>query len=245
MADTGPDFGPAAGGVGLQTDGLPRAQGRWDKLTIVNDCLISTANNTVTTADDGSDEWRVASNAFDRYVEELLYRGEWSFATLIYPQLERIGSSSEPGYGDVFAKPQNCLFLQNVWRADLAALVMPAILGAPSSQFDRAPPPLDYIVIGDQIHTTAELGACARYIPYPDGTSMAWSVGFVAALKLFIEAACYDGLNEDGAMSARRLQRAELAFKDAKALSDKEMPRRVVMRSPMMESRKRGARYFR
>lgn len=232
------DFGPVSNQAGAQTSGLPRASGKWDKQTICNRALIASANTPVTTPDDGSDEWRVASTAYDRHVPNLLRYETWAFATLISDPLQRLGDSLEPGYGDVFAKPDNCLFLDAVWRLDLAALVWKSVLGIPSDRQDTNPPPLDYAIVGDQIHTNADQGAVARYIPFPDETAQPWSVGFVEVLTLLIEAACFDALNEDFAQGAARMKRAQEALALESARNSQETPRRVAFRSGVLERRR-------
>ena len=131
------------------------AAGRYDKLSICNQALINTSSRPVVNAEDGTDEWTVASSAFDQWLDIRMDERTWNWATILSGPLQRTGDSCYPGYGDVFAKPTNCLFLANIWRADLASLIQPAWLGTPSREYDNLPPALDYKIIGDAIHTTA------------------------------------------------------------------------------------------
>lgn len=243
LASTTP--GQIVGSLGA-TVPQPASPGRWDKLTIINQALINTANNTVAIVDDGSDEWRAASSLFDQWLDTMLYRRDWKFATQISSLLARLGDSPFPGYGDVFAKPVDCLYLVNVWRQDLAALVLPALFGAPSEEYNTEPPPLDYAIIGAQIHTTAELGAICQYVPY-SSPQMPWSTGFVAALRLKIEAGLYRSLNEDFSEANRADKEGEAAMTEAAARDDGEEPRRVAFRSRLTErrrTRRYGAGYY-
>src|ERR1700744_1087503 len=105
---------------GIETGPVPaRTYDTSDKLTIINQALVNTGNNQVDVPDDGSDEWEVAASAYDQWVPLLLYRRDWKFATRII-ELTRIGESFYPGFRDVFDKPQDCMFLDNVYRTDLA-----------------------------------------------------------------------------------------------------------------------------
>lgn len=52
-----------------------------DKLTILNNALLATGNNTVNVLNDPSDEYRHANAAFDRAVRFLTARHTWPFAT--------------------------------------------------------------------------------------------------------------------------------------------------------------------
>ncbi|SDQ99859.1 hypothetical protein SAMN05519103_00355 [Rhizobiales bacterium GAS113] len=207
-----------------------------DKLTIINQALTNTSNNTVSVPDDGSDEWRVASSAYEEWVPVLLYRHDWKFGTR-FQTLSRVGNSQYPGFSDVYEKPGDCLYLQNVYRADLAAMVLPALAyGMPDD--DTRPPDLEYRLVQDQIHCVGPLGVIAIYTPFPVG-SQPWSVGFVASLRKFIEAGCLRGLNEDFAEATARMKEAEQAFELATSRSDGEEPRRVMFRSSILERRRR------
>jgi hypothetical protein len=207
-----------------------------DKLRIINEALVNTANNTVTVPDDASDEWRVASSAYEQEVATLLYRHDWKFATR-FQQLSRIGDSLYPGFKDVYEKPGDCLIVQTVYRADLAALVLPS-LGYGMPEEDTRPPDLEYRIVQDMIHCVGPMGVVAIYIPFPVG-AQPWSIGFVATLRLKIEAACLRGLNEDFPEAEARDKKAEDALKLARSRSDGEEPRRVMFRSSILERRRR------
>lgn len=259
------------------------AAGRWDKLKICNEALVNTGNLTVTDVNGGSDEWRVASSAFDQWLDVQMDERTWNWATVLSDPLQRIGDSRYPGFADVFRKPQNCLFLANVWRADLAALIQPAWLGVPSRDYDALPPALGYRIIGDAIHTTAtgslggndgpaqtagdflaptvsdpneflpdfagggtvpnvgvpagETSIVALYVPFPS-QGQPWSVGFVAALRLAVEATILFALNEDQAASMARWKMSEDALRRAASRDEQQEPRRVAFRSRLMERRR-------
>jgi hypothetical protein len=206
-----------------------------DKLTILNDCLIATGNNTVT-VEDGSAEWIVGSNAYDRAVAVVMSKHNWGFDTAL-EALSRVGDSTYPGYADVFEKPNDCLQIENVWATDQAANV-PQFSGFDASGEGARPPELDYRIIGDQIHTVAPNGATALYVKMPGATIPAREP-FMEALRRLMESYIFQGLNEDfqAAAAALKVSSAELA--DARQKSDSESPRRVPFRSNYMDARRR------
>lgn len=290
--DESADFGAAASTAatlptsGAAPLGTVPLSAQWTKIGIINEALINTANNTVSLPGDlNTDEWRVASPIYDQWLAITVYRRTWKFATRIIG-LDRVGDSPFPGYADVFAKPVDCLYLENCWRGDLAALIQPALFGTPSEQYDTMAPPLDYAVIGDQVHTTAQqqdltpgpagdfstdLGTdfsgdprgpiglagdfnddfsndfsnaaliYCQYIPFPT-QGQPFSVGFIAALRLKVEAGLFRGLNEDFSEANRADKQAEEALMEAAARNDSEEPRKVAFRSRLIE-RRRVPRY--
>ena len=146
----------------------------YDKLTVINAALIATGSNPVA-ADDGSPEWIMGSAAYDRALPLILDKGSWTSTNLT-----RLGASAYPGYSDIYQKPIDCLHVGNVWRTDLG------MLSFPSSGFDRQgmgtmPQPLDYKIIGDQIHCYGPNGVSCLYvaIPAPYGQSGTWPPGLV------------------------------------------------------------------
>jgi hypothetical protein len=207
----------------------------FDKLTIINNALIATGNEPVTT-DDGSAQWIAGSTAYDRALPSVLYKHNWPFQTALLA-LGRLGTSAYPGYTDIYAKPTDCLHLENVWRTDLAALVVPKPFGG--FYLDGSgvlPPPLDYKIIGDQIHCAGPYGVTALYVQV--AVSGNWPPGFVETLTREIESFIYQGLNEDidAAKMAKVAANTEMA--EARAKIDAESPRKVAFRSRFLERRK-------
>lgn len=239
--DYNPDYSPDFPAQPSAAASLP-ATGRWDKLSIINEALTNTSNDSVTVPDDGSDEWKVASSAYEQWLLILMADRNWKSVSRISTPLGRVGRSDFPGYCDVFAKPADCMHLMNVWRLDLARLVFPSsFFGTPSELYNTQPPALDYQIIGDQIHTVAQCGAVCQYVPFPN-TSQPWSTLFVAALRLTIEAACYRSLNEDYAEGNRAEKAAAAMLDRAAAREDSEEPRKVAFNSTMAR-RRRTPRY--
>ena len=209
----------------------------YDKLTIVNNALICSGNEPVT-GDDGSPQWTVASTAYDRALPLVMEKGGWTFQSGT-ANLVRVGASAYPGYTDIYAKPVDCLHIENVWRTDLAAYVFPRS-GFDESGQGAMPPKLDYKIIGNQIHAYAPNGLTCLYIqiPEPYGQSGTWPPGFAEAVTRQVEVYLLAGLNEDldAAKLAQTLLNTEI--QEARYRSDAEGPRRVGYRSRFMERRR-------
>lgn len=210
-----------------------------DKLTVINNALIATGNEPVTT-DDGSAQWMAASTAYDRMLPLVLYKHNWTFQTITL-NLARLGASTYPGYADIFQKPYDCLHLENVWRTDLAAN-MPQFSGFGVDGMGVMPPPLDYKIIGDQIHCVAPNGVTCLYVIDPAKHSnviLDVTPGILETLHREVESLLYQGLNEDkdGAVATKKLAADEIG--EARSKADSEMPRRVAFRSGFLEARRR------
>jgi hypothetical protein len=210
-----------------------------DKLSVINDCLLATGNSPVT-GDDGSASWIAASNAYDRMLPIVLYKHNWIFQTAT-ANLARIGTSTYPGYSDIYQKPFDCLHVENVWRTDLAIMI-PQVSQFGIGGMGAMPPQLDYKIIGDQVHCVAPNGASMLYVIDPTEHAdviLDVSAGILETLRREIESLLYQGLNEDqsAAVTTKKLAEAELA--EARAKSDTESPRRVAFRAAFTEKRRR------
>jgi hypothetical protein len=207
-----------------------------DKLKIINQALINTGNNPVNVADDTSDEWIAANNAFEQNVIYLLGKKDWNFATDTV-ELARLGDSNFPGYRDVYAKPADCIQFINAWRLDSQQRLEQWLSGYHHAMADVYPPSLTYKIIADNIHTVAPKGLRAYYSKFPTGAE-AWSTGFVACLRAKIEANLYRSLNEDGQMAGAWEKYAEDMLRDAISRNAEEEPARVMFKSRLQMIRR-------
>lgn len=188
------------------------------KLDIINSELLLTKNEPVAVEDDGSDEWLVASAAYDSALEHLLDEHDWKFATQI-EAINRIGDASDSDtYADEYARPQNALHI--VWLK---------IAGAYES---------DFRVVGNRVQINAPAGTTvlAKYVlqPEPD----AWNGLFGKAIRCLVRAGIYSGLNEDPGESRNCKQEAEIYLGRARARSDEEEPARARFTSRLLAARR-------
>ena len=231
------------------------------KLSIIQNALLLTGNNIPNT-DDGSVKWEVASSSYDRRLPEIMAGHDWKFLTKLssqdangnYISLTRVGNSNYPGFQDIYAKPADCLQLIYVFNIEQAVLIVP------TTSFDTTRdgirlPAFDWLIIGDQIHCTANSGVGCKYVGFPSPTAQAsgsaslggsgaagggipWSVLFVEALTQFVEADCIEGINEDWDRASSKRKQAEMSLQRARSRNDNEEPRRVMIRSGMKEARR-------
>lgn len=189
-----------------------------DKLSIINVALSLTGNNEVHVEEDGSEEWRVGSAAYESAVKYLLGGHDWKFGTAI-ATLTRTGDSDDENYEDAFAKPADALGL--VWvKLDNYAV--------------------DWRVLGNKVLATAGTSGVikAKYVLQPDPDEM--PPLFVEALNCLVKAGIYEGLNEDPVEARHQRGEAEGKIALARSRGDREGSKRPVFKSRIL-SRRRGA----
>lgn len=206
----------------------------YDKLTIINNALLATGNNAVQVEDDGSPEWTAANNAYERYFPVVLKRGNWKFTSEI-AELTRLGTSTFPGFTDIYEKPADCIHLQSVWDTETATNIRAVPLNLMPRE-GTYPPSLAYRIIGDQVHCAAPDGVSAMFIKTPAEGD--WPPDFVEALTLEIESTLHRGLNEDPDSAKLAKQLAMKEVDEARARGDQEEPRRVAFKSRMVRARR-------
>jgi hypothetical protein len=186
-----------------------------DKLSILNAALALTGNNEVHEEEDGSEEWRVPSAAYEEGLKYLLGQHDWKFGTQIYT-LSRVGDSDDENFTDAYAKPVNALGLAWV-RID----------GYPA----------DYRVVGNRILVDAASGVKAMVVLRPDPGEM--PPLFLTALNCLVKAGCYEGLNEDPTEARNLRKEAEGYLQLAKTRGTSEGSVRPAFQSRML-ARRRG-----
>jgi hypothetical protein len=205
------------------------------KLDIINDAMLATANSPFNVIDDGSDEWVAASNFYDRALRETLVQHDWKFS-LALAAMTRTGTSSYPGFQDIYQPPADCLQLRACYDQRVAALIQPLDTWTISKEGVNLPP-MDFRIIGGQVHCIAPLGAGCLYLQNTtDATPL--SVGFVAAVTRATEQYIYQGFNEDPAAAAGMEKKVHDKLQDARRQDDSQEPRRIMLRSPMLEKRR-------
>jgi hypothetical protein len=186
-----------------------------DKLSIINDVLSETGNNLVAVADDGSDEWNVASPAYDKAVENTLEARNWNFDTAV-ATLVRVGASPDDLFNDAMAMPSPILHLIWVRVNDV---------------------PADYLIINDQICLSLRgFTATAKYIVDSQSTA-AWPPLFAEIIRRWVLAAVYRGLHEDPAEANNQEKAAMFALTQASTRVAQEDPKRATFNSRAKTSR--------
>ena len=186
-----------------------------DKLSIINDVLAETGNNLVAVADDGSDEWTVASPAYDKAVENCLQARNWNFDTAI-ATLVRVGASPDDLFNDAMAMPGNTLHLIWVRVNDV---------------------PADYRIIGNQICLNLNnFIATAKYLVDTQVTG-AWPPDFAETIRRWVMAAVYRGLHEDPQSADIQEKAGMLALTIASTRAAQQDPKRATFNSRAITAR--------
>jgi hypothetical protein len=186
-----------------------------DKLSIIQEALGLTGNIVPNVADDGSDEWALASLAYETAVDGLIEAHNWNFATLIVT-LVRAGTSPDIMFTDAYNKP-----------ADSMAVVWIRVNDVP----------VDYKIINNQICINSLSGTVTlKYVRQPDPGS--WPPMFVDCVRTATMAGIYRGLNEDMGAANAMDQRAMHLLQDARTRTDQEQGKRALFNSRLRAARR-------
>jgi hypothetical protein len=199
-----------------------------DKLSIINDVLAETGNNRIAVADDGSDEWTVASPVYDKAVDNTLQARNWLFLKTV-TTLVRAGNSPDESYTDAMAIPANCLHV--VW--------VRLTIGTNQQM------PVDYKImsLGDGNATPViclnlnNYNAQAMYLVDSQLTGN-WPPLFAEVIRFWVRAGIYRGLHEDPATADKEEQKALMALSQAATRSDQNNPKRRTFNSPAISARR-------
>lgn len=188
-----------------------------DKLAIVNNALAETGNNLCQEAD-GSEEWNVASRAYDRALPVMISAHPFNWATTI-ETLSAAESNPSERFEYAYRIPLNALHIRTVYVGGIAL--------AGSS----------YEIIDRTIATSSD-SIEVLYVRRPPEDQ--WPPLFNEALTLRVEAGILRGLNEDFDEATRRQGLAMAMLHEAKNAADQQAPGRTILKS-RMAARRRGA----
>lgn len=191
-----------------------------DKLTILNNALLATGNNTINVLNDPSDEYRVANQSFERWLRFLTARHTWPFASTIelLVRVPDADNKSRKFIQNGFRLPQNTLHVKEVFYCET--------------------PLTDYEIIGDILSCRLPDSIYANVVtqtPYSEEKlhPMAEEI-----LTLYVEAGCLRGLNEDANGGDKREARAEGLLEEARPHVDQQNPARNLYKSKIAAARR-------
>lgn len=189
---------------------------------MVNAALSLCGDNQCNTPEDGSDEWTVASAAYETAIEYMLESHDWKGITA-FATLARTGASEDPVFTDAYAKPAECIHLMAVTVSDV---------------------PVAYRIVGNQIVVNASDTGSAVTVKakFVSTTKSALEDGrltrtFMVALQAFVRAGIYGGLHEDQAGERNFTAQAMNILAQAKTRSDQEQPKRAMFNSRLRMAR--------
>lgn len=194
-----------------------------DKLGLVNAALSLCGDNLCNTPEDGSDEWNVASPAYEMAIEYMFEAHDWKGLTKV-ATLARTGTSQDPLFTDTYARPAACVHLIWVKLGDL---------------------PVEYQILGNQVvlnaSDTGAAGPVTAKFVRSDDTLENVTRTFMVSLMCFVRAGIYGGLHEDPATERAYTAQARAILAEAKTRSDQEQPKRAMFNSRLRLAR-RGIR---
>lgn len=182
------------------------------KLDVINDALGLTCNTLCNVEDDGSDEWTVASLAYEAAITYMIESGNWKFSTVVAVLASTGVAPTDPLFDTAYAKPPALLHL--IWVRINDA-------------------PVTYQILTNQIVmnvTAAGFSATnpgvvtAKYVtqPTPDQVTPT----FMMALRSFVMSGIYRGLHEDNGEAEKLWMAGEAFLRKAMSRSDQEAPKR-------------------
>lgn len=189
-----------------------------DKLTIINNALSETGNNTVNVLNDPSDEYQVANRSFDRWVKFLASRHSWPFA-MTTELLVRVPDEDNPSrvYSkNGFRLPQNTLHVKEVYYRTLFLT--------------------DYEIMGTVLSCNYDSEIYAAVVKMPPDQQ--WHPMAEEVLTRYVEAGCLRGLNEDFSEATKRENSAEALLMDARSHTDQQNPARNMYKSSIRTARR-------
>lgn len=191
---------------------------RMDKLTIINNALLTTGNNRINVLNDPSDEYQVANTAFDRAVRFLTARHTWPFAMTneLLVRVPDADNKSRRFSKNGFLLPPNTLHVKEVYR-DTSPLTDYEIMGTVLSC------PYDSEIYASVVKAAPE----ALWHPMAE-----------EILTIYVEAGCLRGLNEDFSEATKRENRAEALLEEARPHVDQQNPARNMYKSKIAQARR-------
>jgi hypothetical protein len=189
-----------------------------DKLTILNNALLATGNNTVSVLNDPSDEYRVANAAFERWLRFLTARHTWPFASAIV-ELVRVPDADNTSrrFGqNGFRLPPNTLHVKQVY-------------------YDTQPL-TDYEIIGDVLSCRLSDNIFVEAVVQTSEEKLHPMAEEV--LTIYVEAGLLRGINEDPVEASRRDQAAEMLLQEARPHVDQQNPARNQYKSKIAAARR-------
>jgi hypothetical protein len=202
-----------------------------DKLAVVNAALAQCGSNPVATADDGSEEWKAASPAYELGLSVACESHDWNWLTEWRTLNPSPDAPADTYFDTAYPLPGDLVHLIMVrisdgpcnWTLLKGQLLVNAQGGPPAPSPPSTPAP---VTIKGIFSTNS------------DPTFATPTV--VAALQMYTMSGIYRGLKKDTAEAGRLFTAAEQMMARARTRHDMQEPRRA-----MFNSRARASRYMR
>jgi hypothetical protein len=218
-----------------------------DKTGVVNNALSSTGDNTISVADDGSDEWNVCSPAYESGLSYAMESHSWGFATVLVTLQPSPTAPQDTTWDTAYPIPQDCVHV--VWvkinqdtsdpvSQTQSQLTLYDIMGTPNgpvivvNAMGGPPPPPPGTVTPATI-TMKYLSNAGALCDSTNGTPT-----LILALQAFVMSGIYRGLHEDPAEGDKMWAAGEMMLQKARTRYDQQKPKRQFFNSRMEASRR-------
>jgi len=217
-----------------------------DKVGLINSALVLTGDNLVAAADDGSDEWNVASAAYERGLGYAAESHSWGFAKLVATLNPSPTAPPDTQWDTAYPIPADCVHI--IWlkiNQDTASAVnvqtaQPTlydlqVVGGVScivvnAQGGPPPPPSP---VAPAVITLCYISNAGALCDPSMGTPT-----LIVALQAFVQAGIYNGLHEDTAQGAAMWKFAEEMLQRARTRYDQQKPKRQFFNSRIYAARR-------
>jgi hypothetical protein len=217
------------------------------KIDVINSGLASTGDNFVTAADDGSDEWNVASPAYDRGIGYIMEGHNWGYAALVVTLQPSPTAPADTDWDTAYPIPQDCVHI--LWlkinddtgdpvTQTTAQPTIYDIMGTPNgpvivvNSMGGPPPPAPGTVTPAAI-TLKYISNSGALCDATFGTPT-----LILALQSFTMSGIYRGLHEDPAEADKMWLAGEQMLQRARTRYDQQKPKRAFFNSRMEASRR-------
>jgi hypothetical protein len=212
------------------------------KIDIINRALDRCGDNAVAVANDGSDEWTIASPAYDEAIAYLMESHSWGFAMLTIVLTASPIAPQDSDFDTAYPLPPDCVHVvwvkinqNNPTTSNQPMLTNYKIAAHPTgtggyvsaivTNAQGGPPPPLIPVTPAQI-TMYYMSNAGALTDSTNGTPT-----LVLALNHFVRSGIYEGLHEDQAAAEKTWMAGERYLQMARTRYDQQKPKRQFFNS--------------
>lgn len=218
-------------GVARLTVGAMSFEWPLDKLAVIDSALSQTGDNLVASADDGSNEWNVASPAYERALAYIMEQHDWSQATLVRTLTPSPTAPSDDRFDTAYPIPNDLVHLIWVRVSDLPCIWQ--LLNGQIVTNSQGGPPAP-----NPPQTPAVVTIKGVFSTNSDPSSVGATPTFVLALTAFVMSGIYRGLHKDAGQAERMWNGAKQILQEARTRHDQQNPKRAMFNSRLVASRR-------
>lgn len=216
------------------------------KIDVINSALALTGDNQVAAADNGSDEWNVASPAYERGLAYITESHSWGFATIVKVLTPSNIAPPDTDWDTAYPLPNDLVYL--IWAKVNENVGNPAasvtnqltlygieVVGGVTCLVINArggPPPPPTTVTPAQV-TIKYISNQGALADASNGTPT-----LIMALQSFVMSGIYRGLQQDPAEGDKMWQAGMQLLQEARTRYDQQKPKRGFWNSRITASRR-------